>query len=814
MLQFLSSRLRMGARLKVLLRVMDRLDAGDTGVEVPFLGDRTDTGRIAARLEAFRRRLTEAQEERRRAEQANSALRESEARYRLLAENTGDMVIQYDVDFRPVYVSPSVKSLGYEPGALLAEGISGLIHPDDLARAAARRDSVSRGLLVKPATGKMRAADGRWVWVESTITPMFDDAGERVGFITTLRDIDERKLAEQALIDSEARYRLLADNTGDIILQYDPDFRPLYVSPSIKHLGYAPDVLMTHSFSDVIHPDDLVAAAARRDAAKQGEPIKPIAARILTADGGWKWFESTLTQVIDDAGERVGFISTLRDIGERKLAEQALIEGEARYRMLAENVTDVLLRYGADARIEYVSPSVRQWGYEQADFIGKPAGHFVHPDDQELVVDRRAAMARGDPNRQLEIRLMRADGTWTWVESNPAYIRGPDQEVIGAVLVMRDIGARKAAEVALIESEARYRMLADNIGDVLLRYDNDLRIDYVSPSIRQWGYSREEFIGQPVGHFVHPDDQAQVAERRSALLRGEAVPPGECRVRRADGSWIWAESSPALIRDEHGAARGIMLVLRDIEQRKQAETALVESEARYRMLAEYSSDVLLRYDADQRIAYVSPSVRQWGYTPEDFIGQRAGVFVHPEDQERITERRVAMLAGEPVQTVEARIRRADGSWTWIESNPAQIRDDSGAVVGAVLVLRDINQRKTGRRGADRQRDPLPHAGRQHFGHHPAVQRRRHRRIRLPFGAPARLRAGVLHRRPHRAAGRQRGFARRGAPPPGHARAVSRWRRWSPGYTPPTGAPSGWKAGRPRSWTNRASSSGWSTSCAT
>ncbi len=211
--------------------------------------------------------------------------------------------------------------------------------------------------------------------------------------------------------------------------------------------------------------------------------------------------------------------------------------------------------------------------------------------------------------------------------------------------------------------------------------------------VRQWGYTPEDFIGQPVGAFFHPDDLERIAERRSALLRGEQVPSGECRLRRADGRWIWTESNPALIRDGDGAVLGIVVVLRDIDQRKQAETALIDSEARFRILADSSSDVLLRYDAGQRIAYASPSVRQWGYTPEDFIGQRAGVFVHPDDAERIAERRAAMLAGEPVQTVEARIRRADGNWTWIESNPSQIRDENGVIVGAVLVLRDINQRK-------------------------------------------------------------------------------------------------------------------------
>ncbi len=91
----------MGAQLKALLGVIDRLNAGDTGVDIPFLGDQTEAGRVAATLEALRRRLAEAEEERRRAEDASAAVRESEARYRMLADNTHDIVVQYDLDFGP-----------------------------------------------------------------------------------------------------------------------------------------------------------------------------------------------------------------------------------------------------------------------------------------------------------------------------------------------------------------------------------------------------------------------------------------------------------------------------------------------------------------------------------------------------------------------------------------------------------------------------------------------------------------------------------------------------------------------------------------
>jgi PAS domain S-box-containing protein len=464
MLQFLSSRLRTGAQLRALLRAMDRLNTGDTEVEIPYLGHPTEAGRVAATLEACRRGMIAAASERRRAEQANAAVR-----------------------------------------------------------------------------------------------------------------------------DGEARYRMLADNTVDIIIHYDLEFRPLYISPSVKNLGYQADALLSGQLEMLVHPDDRAAVAARRVAATAGEPVKPLSARLRTADGAWRWVEGTLTPLIDAAGKRVGFVSTVRDIDERKLAEQALIESEARYRMLAENISDVMLRYDSAQHIEYVSPSVSQWGYAPADFIGKPAGHFVHPEDQARIAARRTAMLQGEAAPTVEARIIRADGKWTWIESNAAVIRGDDGAILGVVVTMRDINQRKMAEAALIESEVRYRMLADNTSDIIQRFDADGVVQYISPSVRQLGYEPEFFLGRPTAQLVSPEDLPDVVRRRRDLLSGRPVPPLESRVHAADGRAVWLESRPSPILDDHGKLLGVVNVMRDVTDRKAAESALQDLNLELRRVARASA---------------------------------------------------------------------------------------------------------------------------------------------------------------------------------------------------------------------------------
>jgi PAS domain S-box-containing protein len=368
-------------------------------------------------------------------------------------------------------------------------------------------------------------------------------------------------------------------------------------------------------------------------------------------------------------------------------------ESEARYRMLADNTTDIILRYDAEARIEYVSPSIRQLGYEIQEFLDLAPAAIVHPDDWPRIAARRDALFRGERGESLKTRVRHKDGRWISVESRPAPIRGDDGAVVGVVSALRDISEGMAAEQALIDSEARYRMLADNTTDIILCYNSDRRIEYVSPSIRQLGYQPQEFLSLTPGHAVHPDDWPNIADRIAAIFRGEPGDTLEARARNKDGRWIWLESRPAPIRGENGAVVGIVSVLRDISKRKAAEQALIDSEARYRILAENTNDIIQRLNIDYRVEYMSPSIRQLGYEPEFFLGRESMSIVHPDQQETLRRRREDVLLGRSVPPLEVGVFSASGELVWLESNISPIRDASGVVTGVVNVMRNITERK-------------------------------------------------------------------------------------------------------------------------
>jgi PAS domain S-box-containing protein len=264
----------------------------------------------------------------------------------------------------------------------------------------------------------------------------------------------------------------------------------------------------------------------------------------------------------------------------RRRELQAALAVTARdFRTLAENSTDVILRIDRDLTIVYISPSCRQLGYEPAELIGRRADIFVHPEERDAIVGALEALMRDEfePPAVFKRRLRDASGDSVWVEGSPQVLRGADGRPSGMVTQLRDVTARRAAQKALAESEARYRLLADLATDIIIRMDASGIIRYISPSCRRLGYEAEEMIGKSAFDFLHPDDVQMAHLRSQALFSGEVRPPGEGREYRAitkDGGSVWLEGMSSLSRNQAGDLVDVVSHLRDVTERRAFEDEL------------------------------------------------------------------------------------------------------------------------------------------------------------------------------------------------------------------------------------------------
>ena len=247
------------------------------------------------------------------AQAALTRAQESEARYRLLAENANDMIATTSMDSTVLFVTPAVhRLLGYAPEEVLGRTTLELTHPEDVPRVTALFEGlVAAGSGAKPSpyTFRGRHKDGRWVWLEGQPRVQFDDRGRPIVFQDVVRDISERKRAEDETVaaasaaeaarveaaESEARYRLLAENATDVIGRYEADGTILYISPACREvLGFAPEELLGRRTLELIHPDDLDTIRAKFAAyvaAPEGAPPIHTEHRVIRKDGRVIWLE-------------------------------------------------------------------------------------------------------------------------------------------------------------------------------------------------------------------------------------------------------------------------------------------------------------------------------------------------------------------------------------------------------------------------------------------------------------------------------------------------------------------------------------------
>ncbi len=419
------------------------------------------------------------------------------------------------------------------------------------------------------------------------------------GFVRTYSDITARRAAEEAMQASEARYRLLAETTSDVITELGLDFKRRYVSPACRQLlGFEPEEMLGHQPSDTMHPDD---ASAVRTIARQlvsgnvPSGKTTVTYRVRHKHGHWVWVEAGLRLSHDAAGVAAAIICSLRDVSERMSAETARAISEQRYRLLADHSSDLIaLRPRAGGPRGYVSPSsLAMLGYEPEELVNLPPAAYVHPDDMPRLDASLLRLAPDAPEVIDTHRIRHKDGQWIWVEAvfRLTDAGTPDE---GMIVRARDVTLRHQAEMALAESEARYRLLADNGSDLIILGYGEGGRTYISPAVTPMlGYTIEEAHTIPTQAWIHPDDLETVIATARSLSAEAPTASVLYRLRHKNGRYIWAES--ALQRVERGGEVTVLSAIRDVtERQRQArhlEQAKIAAEAGARVKAEFLANM-------------------------------------------------------------------------------------------------------------------------------------------------------------------------------------------------------------------------------
>jgi len=545
--------------------------------------------------------------------------------------------------------------------------------------------------------------DGRLYWEAATITPIWNECGEITNFLAVKEDITIRKQAEDALRESEEKYRTVANFTYDWEAWRAPDGAYLYISPSCERIsGYTAAEFMNNSnfILQITHPDDRQKIIEHHKAIAhhaQKENVH-LDFRIITPDGETRWIDHSCVAVYGENGEWLGRREGNRDITERKRAEVALQQSEERYRKLFENMREGFMIQDivedeagkpVDVRYLEINPAIERFlGKPRAEIIGRTRNEVLGIPDPEVVEANFRVASTGQPFHMVRY----SSGAKRWYESF-SYSFGPGQV---ATLVM-DITESKQAEDALRASTAKLETLVHVSPLAITLLDINGNVQLWNAAAEQiFGWTSQEVIGHP-NPVVPSSKQNEYVAWSSQILNGKPLSNLEAIRQRKDGSPIEVSISSAPIYDAAGNVEGRMAIVADITERKQAEEQLRQAEAKYRDIFENAIEGIFQSAPDGHFISVNAAMaRIFGYeSPEDMIASIANnipirIYADPDHRREF----IRILGHEGVvKDLEAKNLRKDGSIIWTRTSARTIRDADGAILYYEGFLEDVTEQK-------------------------------------------------------------------------------------------------------------------------
>ena len=358
-----------------------------------------------------------------------------------------------------------------------------------------------------------------------------------------------------------------------------------------------------------------------------------------------------------------------------------------RFHLLAHYASDVVFETDDQGVLTWISPGAEPiFGVSAESLVGHNVAEYV-----EVLEEVDPSMVKPGVHRTVRAIITHSDGTRTTMAATFQLFRDDDRGVdtiIGSAHVIDDlVEARERLELYA----HRYELLAKYSSDVIVVTDNDGIIEWIFDGVLgMLGWNPEELVGHRSEEFVHPEDCSRILESRARARAGESTSP-EVRFLRRDGSFRWITTTGRDVLDEHGRFAHRIVSWRVADEEVASRQAVEASEARFRLVAENASDVVLLTDDEEFITWVSPSVtRVLGWAPEEMIGHLVTEFNSPEDVSDRLEARRRLHQGAERDSFEGRYRARDGGYRWMSVLYRVLYDQSRGVNSVVASLRDIS----------------------------------------------------------------------------------------------------------------------------
>jgi PAS domain S-box-containing protein len=634
-------------------------------------------------------------------------LRDQEAQLRNIFEQSAVGIAYGDQDGHLLKVNPTFCDLtGYTASELLQRSYADLTHPDDLLREVELSQLLlNREIPSYTLEKRYLKKSGSLIWVNVTVSAIWDEAGNLKHGIAVVQDISDRKQAETALRLSE-RLFISAFNDAPIgMALVSLDQRILNVNQALcEMLGYSEAELLTKTVPDITHPDYRDSESAYKQALETGQRDSFQMEKVyLHADGHLVWGKLSVSLIRDSAGNHFYYVGHLEDVTERKQAEAALKQSEVWFRTTFEQSVVGIGHVDPDGHIIWVNQKLCEMtGYSPQEFREMTYIDLTHPADRAQEAEQVRSLTVGEiSGYTLEKRYICKDGSHLWVNVSVSAIRDDEGNLQWYVGVIQDVSDRKQAEAALAEE----RQLFIGGPTIVLKWvpAEGWPVAYVSPNVRdQLGYEAEQLMQNQV-HFadlIHPDDVQRVAAEVLRYIQSETICfEQEYRLCHANGSYRWFYDFTVIVRQDNDELAYFYGYLQDISDRKQSELALQESETRYRSLVQNMPGAVYRCQPYEpwKATFLSDGIeRIVGYPSSDIEQDRVHSWlslIHPDDRPMVNRGVAEALAQKRPYILEYRMMHRDGQIRWVYEQGQGFWDEQGNLLHLDGVLYDITERK-------------------------------------------------------------------------------------------------------------------------
>jgi PAS domain S-box-containing protein len=554
--------------------------------------------------------------------------------------------------------------------------------------------------------GRVSDASGQTRWFEWINQGIFDRRG-RLQFIRGVgRDITEKKQLEENLRLREAQLRTLLDALPLAVWARDP--QGVLILQNATDRAWFGDLLGT-SLEEVAqqHPHwpeytSQVLADLERQGFSQFEGKEMIQ--------GQERYTYRFAVKLQDQSKGLGLLGIVLDITEQKRLQRELTDQQERFRAFINNSHDILHRVDAQGRLYCLNPPVAEKILGLTPQPGEPQPlELVHPEDREAIASACEQLL-SQPGQTLcfVYRMQHADGHWVWLESLCTNLLD-DPLVQGIVSSTRDITQQKQVELALRESEARFREIAEAVPVTFFVQSADFsRALYKSPRCEQiFGYTPEELYRQPDlwKERIHPEDLPRVMETLSLATQGKMSVT--YRIFHPDGRLRWLRTSCYPVLNEQQEVVHIAGITEDITEQKEAELALQESEARLRAILDGIPFSIFLKDLEGRYLHVNKTyLQQRGCKAEELIGKLdSELFASEEALEFRDQDQKVLQSPHPVSYERTFFRDGKRLTQWVTK--LALRDQQGdpyAVCGVVVDITPLKEaQEVLRQEAERER---------------------------------------------------------------------------------------------------------------